>query len=97
MVVYEKEFYRRNRAWGNYTTWSLRLDTAAGTLRVRIFRTAKDGDEFEEVLPDAFAKSGNWHEHRLFKTALESLVTSTGLSSAKRPARLKVNLNANRT
>src|SRR3546814_8320004 len=76
-MIHEDVFYRKRK-----TSWSLRLDSEAGTVRVRCRKDLKAGVEIFDMTPAQFAASGkgNGYEHRAFQSRMKLL---EGAVSAK--------------
>ena len=89
---FEKEFYRRGLAWGNFYSCALVFDAKKGTFRVRERRTSKSGDEVSECPPFSFDDGrGTLPQFRAFRSAMRSLQgacsTAAQVSKARVPIR----------
>lgn len=82
-MIHEHIFYRKHK-----TTWSLRLDSEAGTIRVRCRKDLKAGVEILDMTPAQFAASGNGngYEHRAFQSRMKLLAAA--VSATPKPVRL---------
>src|SRR3546814_931626 len=81
-MIHEDVFYRKRK-----TSWSLRLDSEAGTVRVRCRKDLKAGVEIFDMTPAQFAASGNGngYEHRAFQSRMKLL--EVAVSAKPKPAR----------
>ena len=82
-MIHEHVFYRKHK-----TSWSLRLDSEAGTIRVCCRKDLKAGVEILDMTPAQFAASGNGngYEQRAFQSRMKLL--EAAVSARPKPVRL---------